>query len=266
LGEGNISYYSNAYILQTAPIILIGTAISTAAFPRLTNRLAQGRPDLFRRDFLMVLRAMIWITLPVVVLCYFCRGYLARLIFAQDAPQIALIFGFLCGAIFFRTLYAIISRWFYAQKDTRTPLYVSLFSIALNVFLVYSLARPASKGGYDISGLAIAQSVVAAIEVLILLAVMIWRDHRLFTPEFWNDVLRTLSVTGFTVMTAYIMVHLAPLGLADKGFIKLTAKLSFIVIPTLIVHIGVSALFGLDEVRPVIRKLRQLVLAPVRIQ
>lgn len=127
LGEGNVSYYNNAYILQTAPIILIGTAISTAAFPRLTNRLAQGRPDLFRKDFLMVLRAMIWITLPVVVIAYFCRGYLAHLIFSRDSGTIARVFGYLAGAIFFRTLYAIISRWFYAQKDTRTPLYVSLF-------------------------------------------------------------------------------------------------------------------------------------------
>src|SRR5579862_2079297 len=90
LGEGNISYYYNAYTLQTAPTILIGTAISTAAFPRLNARFAQGRPDLFRKEFLQVLKVMIWITLPVVVICYFCRGYLARLIFANDAPQIAL--------------------------------------------------------------------------------------------------------------------------------------------------------------------------------
>lgn len=263
LGEGNISYYFNAYTLQTAPIILIGTAISTAAFPRLTNRLAQGRPDLFRKEFLQVLQAMIWIILPVVVISYFCRGYLARLIFSRDAPQIALIFGFLCGAILFRTLYAIISRWFYAQKDTRTPLYVSLFAIAFNVFLVYMLSKPTS---YGIAGLAIAQSIVAAVEVFILLTVMTWRDRKLFTPEFWSDVLRTLSVTGFSVLTTYTMVGLFPLSSADKGFITLGTKLLFIVVPTLVVHIAISALFGLREVQPVIKKLRQLVLMPVRIQ
>ena len=30
-------------------------------------RLSQGRPDLFRRDFLRILRAMIWISAPLVV-------------------------------------------------------------------------------------------------------------------------------------------------------------------------------------------------------
>jgi len=266
LGEGNVSYYNNAYILQTAPIILVGTAISTAAFPRLTNRLAQGRPDLFRRDFLRILRVMLWIILPVAVIAYFSRSYLARLIFARDSGSIAIIFGFLSGAIIFRTLYSIISRWFYAQKDTRTPLYVSLFAIALNIFLAYTLARPESRGGYGIAGLAIAQSVVAAAEVVILMLVMVWRDHKLFTPEFWNGVVRILSVTGFTVVTAYLVSHSIPPSTNGRGFISLGSRLVFIAVPTITVHVVVSWLYGLEEVQPVLRKLRKLVLSPVRIQ
>src|SRR5581483_7573547 len=85
LGSGNITFYNNAFILSTAPILLIGTAISTAAFPRLNARLSQNRPDLFRKDFLSVLRAMIWIAAPLVVISYFCRGYLARLIFTKGS-------------------------------------------------------------------------------------------------------------------------------------------------------------------------------------
>src|SRR5665213_2716921 len=43
LAPGSITIYENAYTLHLAPILLIGTAISTAAFPRLNARLAQGR-------------------------------------------------------------------------------------------------------------------------------------------------------------------------------------------------------------------------------
>ncbi|MCA9347993.1 virulence factor MviN, partial [Candidatus Saccharibacteria bacterium] len=39
LGTGYLSYYENAYTLHMAPILLIGSAISTAAFPRMTERL-----------------------------------------------------------------------------------------------------------------------------------------------------------------------------------------------------------------------------------
>jgi len=62
------------------------------------------------------------------------------------------------------------------------------------------------------------------------------------------------------------MVTLVPLGSTDRGFIKLSAKLLSIIIPTLVLHIWLSALFGLEEVRPVIDKLRKLVLKPVQIQ
>lgn len=265
LGTGSITYYNNAFILSTAPILLIGTAISTAAFPRLNARLSQGRPDLFRKDFLMVLRAMIWISAPVVVVCYFARGYLARLIYSNGSPQIATIFGFMTLAIFFRIQYSIISRWFYAQKDTKTPLFVSLFTIALNIFLAVTLARPAPRG-YGVAGLALAQSIVAMVEVFILSSIMLKRDHKLFDANFWGGVWRTISVSGFSVVAAFVMISLYPLGINDRGIVTLGSKLIFIAAVTFGVHIAVSALFDLEEVRPIFARVRKLILKPIRFE
>ena len=266
LGVGSISYYENAYMLHTVPIQLIGTTISTAAFPRLSSRLSQGRPDLFRRDFLRILRAMIWIAIPVVVISFFARGYLARMIFTRGSSEITAIFGFLCGAIFFRIIYSIISRYFYAQKDTWTPLGVSIFAIALNIYLAWSLSRPDQ---YGIAGLAIAQTIVATAEVFVLFTIMLIKDHKLFDLQFWGGLWRILSVTGFSVVAAYVMLQIFPLRLDDKGFLTLGFKLGLITTVTMMVHIGLSSLFNLEEAEPVIAKLRQfakLVLKPVRIE
>ena len=263
LGVGNISFYENAYIMHTTPTILIGTAVATAAFPRMTDRLAQGRTDLFRKEFLQVLQAMFWMVMPVVVVCYFARGYFARLIFTTGAPTIALIFGYLTVAILFRTIYAIISRWFYAQKDTKTPLFVSLFTIALNILLAYLLSRPTS---YGVSGLAMAQSIVAAVEVFILGSIMLQRDHLLFNAEFWSAILRTLSVTGFSVLTAFIMVSFLPLGINDRGIITLGAKLGTISLVTFLVHLGISSLFGMEEANAVLSRAYKFVLRPIKLQ
>ncbi len=262
LGSGNITFYNNAFILSTAPILLIGTAISTAAFPRLNARLSQGRPDLFRKDFLRVIRAMIWISAPLVVICYFCRGYLARLIYVRGSPQIAAIFGYLTLAIFFRILYSIISRWFYSHKDTKTPLFVSVFTIGLNVVLAVYLSRPTR---YGVEGLAIAQSIVAMVEVFILSIIMLLRDHKLFDSVFWGAVWRIFSVTGFSVVATFIMISLFPLGINDRGIFTLGSKLFFITAVTFLVHVGVSALFDLEEVRPVIDRFRKVILSPVKL-
>lgn len=146
--------------------MLIGIAISSAAFPRFNERISQGRPDLFRKEFLQVIRAMLWISLPVVVVTFFAHAYLARLIAKSINYEIGTLLQYLVLAILFRTLYAAISRWFYAQKDTKTPLFV----FPLQLRSVFSLRTICQKPeAYGIIGLAITQSIVAFIEVFLLL-------------------------------------------------------------------------------------------------
>lgn len=262
LGSGSVTYYENAYVLHSVPIQLVGTTIATAAFPRLTERISQGRTDLFRKDFMYILRVMIWIIMPIVVVSYFTRGYLSRMIFSKGIDQISIIFGFLVVAILFRVVYALMSRWFYAQKDTKTPLMISLFTILLNVVLAAMLSRQES---YGVSGLAMAQSIVAAVEVFILATVMYWRDRQLFDRVFWAAMLRILSVTGFSIMTAFIAVSFLPLGKLDTGILTLGGKFAIIAGSTLAVHIAISSLFGLEEAKPFVRRLKRLVLMPIRI-
>ncbi len=263
LPAGSVSYYNFSTTLMNVPVMLFGTSIATAAFPRLTDRLAQNRPDLFHKDFFNVLRTMIWIAMPVTVVSYFTRGYLARLLFGDVNGKIALIFGYLTAAIFFRILYTIISRYFYAQKDTKTPLMVSLLAISLNIYLVFNLARPHA---YAIAGLALAQSIVAASEVGILLLIMFARDPYIFDKAFWGSIGRIVSVTGFSVVTAFIMVSLLPLRLTDHGIVALGLKFGGIAAATLFVHILMSALFGLEEAKIVTTKAYRIITKPIKVQ
>lgn len=259
---GSVTNYENALVLYNAPVMLIGNAISTAAFPRLTMRLAQGKVDAFRKEFLRVLRTMIWIALPVVVVSFFARGYLARIIFARSNRDIAMIFGFLCIAIFFRILYTMISRYFYAHKDTKTPLYVSIFIIFFNIILAYNLSKP---GAYGVVGLAMAQSIVAATEVGILVAIMIKRDRKLFNRGFLIAVGKTLSVTGFSAFAAFITVQFFPLSLYDQGIVLLF-RISLIALVTFAVHTGVSYIFELEEAKIVVERFRRVLFRPIRIE
>ncbi|HOR23149.1 MAG TPA: lipid II flippase MurJ [Candidatus Saccharibacteria bacterium] len=261
LNIGAVTNYENALLLHNAPIMLVGTAIATAAFPRLTDRLAQGRTDLFRKEFIRVLCSMIWIALPVVVVSYFARAYLARIIFARSNREIALIFGFLCISIFFRIMYAIISRYFYAHKDTKTPLYVSLFVILLNIYLAYTWARPSS---YGVVGLALAQATVAIVEIVVLTTVMVVRDRKIFDMVFFKFLTRVISVTGFTVAAAYLTVQFLPLSQQDLGFI-IVAKLTFIALVVFVVHTLISYMFGLSEAIAVKNRVKNIITKPVKI-
>jgi putative peptidoglycan lipid II flippase len=262
LSIGSVTNYENALVLYNAPVMLIGNAISTAAFPRLTNRLAEGKVELFKEEFLRVLRTMIWISLPVVVISFFARGYLARIIFARSNQDIATIFGFLCVAIFFRIIYTIVSRYFYANKDTKTPLYVSIFVILLNILLAWRLSKPSA---YGIAGLAIAQSIVAIVEVTILIMIMAKRDHHFFSKIFLKDNYKTLSATGFSALTALITVQFLPLNQNAQGLTLLT-NVTIIALSTFFVHILVSYLFEIEEAKIVVAKIRSLIFRRLKMQ
>lgn len=259
---GAVSYYENALLLHNAPIMLIGIAISSAAFPRFTERIAQGRPDLFRKEFLQVLRAMLWIALPVVVIAYFGNEYLARLIAKRENEQIATLLQYLVVAILFRTLYAAISRWYYAQKDAKTPLFVSLFSIALNIILAFNLSKPNALG---LVGLAVSQSIVAFVEVMLLTTIMHFKDRKLFDKNFLYGVFRIFSTSALTIIVASVMVALLPLDSSDRG-LNVTGKLTIIATVTIVAHIGISWAMKLEEALPLIDRIKKIILRPVKIQ
>jgi peptidoglycan biosynthesis protein MviN/MurJ (putative lipid II flippase) len=172
-----------------------------------------------------------------------------------------MIFGFLCIAIFFRIIYTMVSRYFYAHKDTKTPLYVSIFIIFLNIILAYNLSKPTA---YGIAGLAMAQSIVAATEVGILVLIMIKRDPHLFDKTFVKQLGRILSVTGFSAIAAYATVKLFPLGYLDQGFILLF-NVCLIAGVTFAVHIIVSYMFDLEEAKLVVERIKRIVLRPIKI-
>lgn len=259
---GAISYYTYALTLMNVPVMLLGNSIAIAAFPRLTERLSQNRPDLFRYDFFRILRTMIWVTMPVIVISYFGRAYLARLIFGDVAQEVALVFGFLVVAIFFRIIYSMVSRYFYAYKDTKTPLLVSVFAIGLNIYLAFRLAHPDT---YGIAGLALAQSIVALTEVVVLSGIMVYRDRKMINVEFMRSMARIVSVTGFTVLATFIMISFLPLQVTDRGIITLGGKLAAISSVTFLVHMAISWLFELEEARTVATKAKQFILKPIRV-
>ncbi len=259
--EGTIRAYQQASALHLMPINLIGVAISTAAFPNMTERLGQNRPDLFRDELQTVLRIIIWIAMPVAIITFFTRGYLVNFINNGGDMLMASLLGILVIAILFRSIYHIAARSFYAQQDTKTPLYISLVAISLNIFLAMWFTFTLKLGAY---GLASAQSIVAVVEVAILFAVMSQRIPGLFSRDFWSAIVRMASATGLMSIVTYILVAVMPLGANDNSFFASFPKFALIVLVSAIAYVFVSQVMMLKEANPVIRRLKRLLFGNIR--
>ena len=248
---GTIRAYQQATTLHMVPITLIGVAISTAAFPKMTERLSQGRPDLFRKELQSILRVIIWLALPVAIIAYFARGYLVHFIMNGGEPLIAGILGILAIAILFRSIYHIAARSFYAQQDTKTPLYISIGTIALNILLAVVFTMHWNMGAY---GLAWAQSIVAFIEVGVLFMIMSQRIPGLFDKIFVGAVLRMMSATGFMAIATYLSVKMFEFNATDQSFFGPFLRFALIVMISAVVYVGISKLMRLKEVDPILKR------------
>lgn len=263
MATGSIRFYQQATTLHYVPINLIGVAISTAAFPQMTERLSQGRPDLFKSELQTVLRVIIWLALPTAAIAFFARGYLVNFLIVGGQPVVAGLLGILTVAILFRSIYHIAARSFYAQQDTRTPLYISLFTIALNIALAIYFTMTINMGIY---GLAWAQSIVAAVEVMILFAVMTFRIPQLFDTVFIHAIARMLSATGFMAVVTYAMVKIFALGIEDQSFMATFPKFAIIVAVSFAAYVAICRLMQLTEASLVTARLKKLAFDTYRLQ
>jgi putative peptidoglycan lipid II flippase len=258
-----ISQYQSAFKLHLAPITLIGVAISTAFFPKLSEKINMGRKDLFAKELRNSLKIIIWFALPASIIAFFGRGYLVRLLFAKGNPTVASLLGILVVAIFFRSIYHILSRSFYAQQDTKTPLYVSLVAIGLNVVLAIILGQ---SDAYGVRGLAIAQSIVAALEVMILLYVLKVRFEGIFTMKFFNIFLRMVASGVIMSFVIYLMIgFVLPLQIDDLGWASAVKFMTSVTVGAA-AYLATSSALGIEESRGVTDRIIKFIYRPVKVE
>lgn len=255
MAEGTVRIYNQAVTLHMAPINLIGVAISTAAFPKMTERIGQGRPDLFRSELQAIIRVIVWLAMPVAAITFFTRGYLVNFIKNGGDALMAGLLGALVVAILFRSVYFIAARSFYAQQDTKTPLYISLVAIVLNIVLAVWLSGNPEIGVY---GLAYAQSIVAVFEVVVLFAIMNHRLKGLINAALLHAIWRMAIATFITSIVCYVMVQFFQLQGEDASFLSTFPKFTLIVAVSAVAYLLSSRLLHLKEADPIIHKIDQL--------
>ena len=255
LADGTVRAYQQALTLHMMPINLIGVAISNAAFPQLTGHLGEGRVDLFQKDLRSLLRIVFWMALPVSVVIFFTRGYVVHFIRNTGDPLIAGILGCLVVAILFRTIYHMAARAFYARQDTKTPLYISIFSITLNIILAIVLSMILKMGAY---GLAWAQSTVAVLEVVVLLAVMNRQMPKLFDMTFVRAIFKMIIAGTITGVVCYIAVLIMPFRYHDDSFFSAFPKFVIISLVSFGAYAAVSKWLKLPEIDPILARLKKV--------
>jgi len=259
MGAGAVRSFNQATSLHQMPINLIGVAISTAFFPKLTEELGTGDKTEFYNTFRKALRMIIWISLPVAIIAFFTRGYLTSFISNignnEQNGTIASVLGTLCIAIFARSVFHIASRGFYAYQDTKTPFRVSIVAIGLTIALSVLFYMV----GWGVDGLGFAQSIGAVVEIAILLFILERRSKRqLLDRAFWKAVARMIFATAIAGCVAFSLTKFIPLMATDASLVITIPKFLLIASVSIIAYAIASFFLDLDEIQPILNYVKKI--------
>lgn len=247
--DGTIRAYQQAGTLYNMPINLIGVAISTAAFPQLSDDAGAGDSKKFAQQLRSTLRTIIWLALPTAVGMFFVRGYLVSIIDRGGNGLIATLLGILCIATLLRSIFHLASRSFYAFQDTRTPFRVSLVTLFITVLLELWFVFGLHAG---IIGVAWAQVIWALLELIALFTLIMHKVPRLFNVKFLLALLKMVVATACMAAATYTLVRMFNLQFANQNMLIVVAPLLLIVIVSALVYGVASRVLCLEEIQPII--------------
>lgn len=254
MGAGALRSYNQAYSLSQMPVNLIGVAISTAFFPKLTAELGEGQEAKFRQTFRTALSTIIWIALPISVVAFFARGYVVSFIKNGGDPIISSVLGTLIISIFAHSVFHIISRGFYAQQDTKTPFIVSVIAIGLTILAAIGL----SIIGCGVEGLGWAQSIGAIIEIVILIGLLQKRSkNQLLDKSFWHNTIRMAIATIITGCVAYSLTKFFPFMASDDSIFMVFPKFCVITAGSFITYFLAGYFLDIDQVMPIAKRIKR---------
>lgn len=256
MGAGAMRSYQQATSLHQMPVNLIGVAISTAFFPKMTENVGEGKDEEFLATFRTALRTIIWISLPVAIVSYFARGYVTSFIKNGGDALIASVLGTLVLAIFARSVFHIASRGFYARQDTRTPFIVSIVAVGFSTLLAVLF----TVWGFGPEGLGYAQSIGAVLEIIILLTLLNRKSHhKLFNASFWKGMTRMGIATAVAGAVCYSMTKFFPLRSTDVSLLAILPKFLLISSTSVVAYIVAGYFLDLPEVQPIVDKIKKIV-------
>ncbi|MGB3714918.1 MAG: murein biosynthesis integral membrane protein MurJ [Candidatus Promineifilaceae bacterium] len=245
---GHTSAYFYGYQIMQLPETLLGTAIAIVVFPTMAELYNAGNISGLKSTSMAALRIIWTLTIPASV-GLILLGRPAISVFLQGGAftetSTDLVFGvllFFSVRIIAEASLEILARLFYAQHDTKTPMYVALGWLVTNITLAFLLAGP-----FGVKGLALASTIAFVVQSLALFILNRRRLGNLGDRELMISLGRSLLGAGVMAVIILLIDQLV-----DNAF--LTVAIGGVT--GLITYLAVTYLAGGREIPTLIRLAR----------
>jgi putative peptidoglycan lipid II flippase len=193
LGDGPVSWLGYAFRFMQLPIGIFGYAIASATLPAISKSASTNDFDGFRATLSRSLGMVFLLTVPSAVGLAALSEPIVGAVYqlgeftSESTRQTARALAFYAIGLAGYAAAKVLNPAFYALGDSRTPMIVSVLSIAIN-FGVAVTAVTALQLGH--AGLALSTSCVAVFSAVALFLIMRNRIGGIYGRNLWSSFLR----------------------------------------------------------------------------
>ena len=202
---GSVASITYGFSLMLMAQAAIAQSVAIAAMPTFSAQHALGKIDEMRSSLAASLRGVILLALPASVGLILLREPLISLLYQRgefnehDVQLVAWALLWYAVGLVGHSVMEMLTRAFYAQQDTKTPVLIGAIAMGLNVVFSFMFASWFSQMGWmPHGGLALANSLATALEA---------------TALFFFMRQRLKGIEGSYIGRGFIVCALAALGM-----------------------------------------------------
>lgn len=258
LGARSLVIFDLAQTLVLAPVVLFGQSIAQASFPALSQK--KNDKKSFDSIFVSSFNQILYLTLPLSALFIVLRIPLIRLFFGASrfdwfaTVDTGRTLAYFSVSIAAQSLIYLLARGFYAHKDTKTPLIVTVAAVIVNIVLSYVFVLVLNL---PIFFLAAAFSIANILAALILFVLL---DRKIGLPK------KNIIITALKISIATLIMGIAlyiPIKLLDQLVFDTTKTINLIMLTGIASAAGLAAyvfftwILAINEARYIIEVIKK---------
>ena len=177
--DGSVAGLRYGFSLMLMAQAVIAQSIAIAAMPTFSTQFSLGKLDEMRSSLASSIRGVLFLALPASLGLILLRKPIVAMLYQRgefDAHMTNLVAWALlwyAAGLVGHSILEVLTRAFYAQHDTKTPVIVGAIAMGLNVVFSFAFSSFFQRIGWlPHGGLALANSLATALEVTTLFLIM----------------------------------------------------------------------------------------------
>ncbi len=232
--------------ISNAPLRIFGMAIGQAALPILSLTYINNEKDEFRRLLIKTLHQIAFFVLPVSILMFILKIPLVRLAVGaekyswESTVMTSYTLGFYSVALIAQSLTIVLSRSFYAVRNTKTPVIIAISSLAVNALLSIIFVRYLHLWVWS---LAVATMIGSFLQMILLIIFLFRKIGKINLV----DVLEPINKIAIASFIMGIALYI-PFKALDEFIFNTTKTIDLLILTAVVSAIGFVTYIGLSKI------------------